>query len=109
MKKEVFNPEFWLNVGLSHEQLGEYTEAINSYIEGITLAPERADGYLMCAKAYMSLEDFDQALKTCDVGITYAEDHRDAPWANRLKKDLEAGKTQVAKRYTQSEYGTFSS
>lgn len=113
MKKKAFrqelNSQFWLNNGFNHEQLGEHQAAIESYMQGITLAPERPDGYLLCAKAYMSMEDFDEALKACDVGITYAQEHTQAPWANKLIAELEAGKTQISQEFTKSEYGTFSS
>lgn len=107
MKKGAFNAEFWLALGYSHEKLGEYSEAIDSYMHGITLAPERADGYLSCAKAYMSMEDFEQALKSCDVGLKYAKEHTDEPWAKKLTRQLEAGKAKISQEYTKSEYGTF--
>lgn len=109
MKKQALSADFWLKLGLRHEKHGDYKEAIDSYVHGITLAPERADGYLCCAKAYMSMEDFEQALQSCDVGLRYATEHKLEPWAKTLTKQLEACKAKVNQEYTRSEYGTFSS
>lgn len=109
MKKEAFKPEFWLNLGYSYSEIGEYQAAIDSYMRGISLAPERADGYLSCANAYMHMQDFEQALKACDVGIQFAKEHKSKPWAKMLARELEEAKGRIDKEYAKSKYGTFSS
>lgn len=109
MKKDTLKADFWLKLGLSYEKHGNYKEAIDSYVHGITLAPERSDGYLYCAKAYMDMEDFEQAFLSCDAGLCYAKEHAFEPWAKKLTKELEACKAKVSQEYAKSEYGTFSS
>ncbi len=109
MKKEAFNRDFWLNLGFSYNHIGEYEAAIKAYAHGIKLAPEKADGYLSCASAYVCIEDFEQAQRTCDIGIRYAEAHMKEPWAKKLKKMLQEGRSHIDELYTKSKYGTFAS
>ncbi len=109
MKKKPYKPEFWLNLGYSYSEIGEYQAAIDSYMRGIKIAPERADGYLSCANAYMHMQDFEQALKACDVGIEFAGQHNSESWAAMLTRELEEAKSRIDKEYAKSKYGTFSS
>ncbi len=99
--------EFWLDLGYTYSMLGQYQPAIEAYAHGIELAPDRADGYLSCAGTYVRMEDFEQAQKTCDVGLTYAKGH--SKESQELKTMLEEAKRQIEDLYIKSKYGTFSS
>lgn len=103
------NARFWLKMGLDYEKHGAYQQAIDSYAHIIALAPEHFDGYLNLAHAYMGLEDYEQAIESCNLGLRYAKEHKSEPWAKKLTKELEACKIKVSQEYTQSEYGTFCS
>ena len=105
MDKSLYTPVFWLNLGAHFIQIGEYQASLDYCLRGIHLAPERADGYLLCAKAYEHMEDFDQALKACDMGVDFGKAHDDA----HLVKALEEAKVHITSDFEQSKYGTFSS
>ena len=51
------------------------------------------------------MEDFDQALKACDMGVDFGKAHDDA----HLVKALEEAKVHITSDFEQSKYGTFSS
>jgi predicted Zn-dependent protease len=103
--KTLYTPVFWLNLGAHFIQIGEYQASLDYCLRGIHLAPEKADGYLLCAKAYEQMEDFDQALKACDMGVDFGKTHDDT----HLIKELEEAKTRITSDFEQSKYGTFSS
>lgn len=105
VKKRVFGPQFWINLGSSYAKIGEYQAAIDSFARAIDETPQNPDGYLSCAAAYMELEDFEEAISTCDVGIQYAQKHK----AKKLHKLLQEEKSRIEKEYQKSKYGTFSS
>ena len=100
---------YWLDLGFCHAKLGEYEQAIEAYCHAIELDPESADGYLSCASAYIKMQDFEQAQNTCDVGLKYAQNHLNEPWAKELQELLEEAKIQIEDLYNKSKYGTFSS
>ncbi len=106
MKK---NHTFWLELGNCYTKLGKFEEAIEAFIQAIELAPKKAEGYLACAKCYMLTEDFEQAIKTCDVGLNFAQKHKAESWAKGLHARLVLGKQQIDELYAESQYGTFTS
>ena len=105
MDKTPYTPVFWLNLGAHFIQIGEYQASLDYSLRGIHRAPDKAYGYLVFAKAYSHMEDFDQALKACDIGVDFGKAHDDA----HLIKELEEAKKRITSDFEQSKYGTFSS
>ncbi|MBS0634228.1 MAG: tetratricopeptide repeat protein [Verrucomicrobia bacterium] len=101
--------KLWLNLGKSYIKIGEYQAAIEASARGMKEEPKQPDYYLLCARAYMKLEDFEQAENSCDIGIQYAQAHIGEAWAKKLRKELMAEKSHIENEYQKSKYGTFSS
>jgi len=106
MKKHA---TYWLELAYCYTKLGKYQDAIEAYIQAIHLAPREAAGYLACSDCYILMEDFEQAEKTCDVGLALAHKHKNEPWAKKLQKALDKGKKEIEEHFSKSKYGTFTS
>lgn len=84
----------WLNFGYTASCLGDYLGAIEAYGAAYTLDPTKSDSYLQAAEAYKKLDNPELANDAYALGIEYAHEHDDAPWANSLREALVSAKNR---------------
>ena len=101
--------EAWLGLGYSYAQCKEMNGAIQAFTCAIELMPQRADPYLTFARIYVELQDYDEALKVCDIGLQRAKENRPEPWAEELGSMMEEAKRQITDMYQNTEYQSYSS
>lgn len=89
---------FWLTLGDTYDKIGQYEAAISAYKQAVELAPERANCYLQLARCFMHIQDYEQAISTCELGLKATQ-----------QELLGAEKSRIEKEYIESKYGTFSS
>ena len=78
----------WLNFGYVASRLGDYLGAIEAYGAAYTLDPTKSDSYLYAAEAYKLLDNPELVNDAYTLGIDYANEHADAPWATSLRETL---------------------
>lgn len=88
--------EMWLNYGYTALQRGEHVLALEANGRAYLLDPTKPDAYLAAASVYLRQQDFEHALKACDLGISHSQENPHEPWAQELAQQLEEGKRQIA-------------
>lgn len=62
----------WIERGLAHMDLHEYSEALSCFRQAVELDPDRADGWLNLAGARLKLWQYHEALQATDEGLRRA-------------------------------------
>lgn len=101
--------EAWLGLGYCYAQCKEPNAAIQACCQAVDIMPTKPDAYLTFARVCIEMQDFEQAKKICDVGIAYAKEHHDLPWAKELIDYMEEAKRQTDVLFQKSQYQSFSS
>lgn len=83
-----FSP-FWLALAISYAHLNELELSLSASLQAIELDPRNADGYVNCLYVYRRLQDHEKALRLCEQGLQFAQEHEEEPWAQKLKNRLE--------------------
>ena len=86
--------EAWLNMGYTLCKLGHYLIAIEAFGKAFELDPTKSDSYLATIGAYKKQHNFPLAYQACELGLAYAEAHKEADWSVELTRQL-----HEAKRY----------
>jgi tetratricopeptide (TPR) repeat protein len=63
------DPRIFLWIGFTHHEEGDYREAIEAYSEAIAKSPKFAMAHTNRGRAYMSLREFDQAIKSFNNAV----------------------------------------
>jgi len=101
--------EAWLGLGYSYARCNDMNGAIQAFTCAIELMNQKAQPYLTFARVYIEAQDFEQALKVCDIGLNHALKNRPEPWAEELGSMMEEAKGQIMQMVKNTEYQSYSS
>lgn len=101
--------EAWLALGYAYAECKQQDAAIQACAHAVDLMPNKPDAYLTFARVFIEMQDFEQAKKVCEVGLSYASEHAKEAWAKELITYLEEGKRQIDVLFQKSQYQSYSS
>lgn len=89
--------QFWILLGKCDANLHAYETAIIELLRAIELDPTEVIAYLDLIDLFLEMREFNKASGLCDVGMQFAQEHRNEPWSEPLRTKLEAEKRQIRK------------
>lgn len=79
---------FWLGLGISHDALGNFPEAVNSFLRAACLNPKCVEAYEGVIRGLVQQNLHNEALNVCDDGLAFAEANRGQAWAQLMQEHL---------------------
>jgi len=87
--------DFWLGLGMAHQQNNDFDKAIYAYSVGFKLKGGKIFPYSLAAQCCMEIKDYEQALKIMEQAEIYAEEHAEEEDTRKLKKDAKKGRRYI--------------